>query len=233
MAAHALVPSESAVDQGRNRPILPAGGAAPQACRDGAGQGGGVPSLALSSHFETGRSRLVADLSGEWSRFGLWWLGLTRFRRRGPEARGPVAEVLRNDSPLFSRLFPLAVPDRAFADLENRQRRKSFVGSNPTPSAWFSGGLTTLSVFTPRPGSPRRVRLPTRPRPRLLPHTRLFAWVRPNPEPSYRLVQETQAGHGPRRSSKQRCFAKAAAALRHKKLQVLALQLQRSFPFDS
>ena len=122
---------------------------------------------------------------------------------------------------------------RGFVDLENRQRRKSFVGSNPTPSAWFSGGLTTLSVFTPRPGSPRRVRLPTRPRPRLLPHTRLFAWVRPNPEPSYRLVQETQAGHGPRRSSKQRCFAKAAAALRHKKLQVLAFQLQRSVPFDS
>jgi hypothetical protein len=27
-----------------------------------------------------------------------------------------------------------------------------------------------------------------------MPHTRLFAWVRPNPEPSYRLVQETQAG---------------------------------------
>ena len=31
-------------------------------------------------------------------------------------------------------------------------------------------------------------------KPRRLPHTRLFAWVRPNPEPSYRLVQETQAG---------------------------------------
>jgi hypothetical protein len=30
----------------------------------------------------------------------------------------------------------------------------------------------------------------------LLPHTRLFAWVTPNPEPSYRLVQETQAGQG-------------------------------------
>ena len=52
-----------------------------------------------------------------------------------------------------------------------------------------------LLVFRPRPGSPPRVRHPPRPRPRLLPHTRLFAWVRPNPEPSYRLVQETQAGH--------------------------------------
>ena len=160
---------------------------------------------------------------------GSVWLGSGRWakvsvaRCRGPRGRfAPVFLGVRFGS-----------ARRGFTDLENRQRRKSFVGSNPTPSAWFSGGLTTLSVFTPRPGSPRRVRLPTRPRPRLLPHTRLFAWVRPNPEPSYRLVQETQAGHGPRRSSKQRCFAKAAAALRHKKLQVLALQLQRSFPFDS
>ena len=39
---------------------------------------------------------------------------------------------------------------------------------------------------------------PTQPRcgarPRLLPHTRLFAWMRPNPEPSYRPVQKIQAG---------------------------------------
>jgi transposase InsO family protein len=45
-----------------------------------------------------------------------------------------------------------------------------------------------------RPGSPLRVRHPPRPRPRLLPHTRLFAWARPNPEPSCRLVQEIKAG---------------------------------------
>jgi hypothetical protein len=38
------------------------------------------------------------------------------------------------------------------------------------------------------------VRRPPRPRPRLLPHTRLFACFRPNLEPSHRLEQETQAG---------------------------------------
>ena len=38
---------------------------------DGAWLGGAVPFLAISSQFETGRSRLVADLSGEWSRFDL------------------------------------------------------------------------------------------------------------------------------------------------------------------
>ena len=137
--------------------------------------------------------------------------------------------------------------------LENRQRRKSFVGSNPTPSAfrngpveaayqrspsspaargrtamprsihsrsvtsawhWRSskasampgrsrppggttataGGLTDLSGFRLRPGSPPRVRLPPRPRPPPQPHAGLSASVRPNPEPSFRLVQEIQAG---------------------------------------
>jgi hypothetical protein len=35
------------------------------------GRGGWrIPLPVISSHFETGRSRLVADLSGEWSRFG-------------------------------------------------------------------------------------------------------------------------------------------------------------------
>ncbi len=46
---------------------------------------------------------------------------------------------------------------------------------------WLAGG-----------GAPR-VRLPPRPRPRLQPHT-LVAWVNPVPEPSYRLVQQIQAG---------------------------------------
>jgi hypothetical protein len=55
-------------------------------------------------------------------------------------------------------------------------------------SNWPHKGLSP-SVIHPCP-----THHPPRPRPRLLPHTRLFAWVRPNPEPSYRLVQETQAG---------------------------------------
>jgi len=55
---------------------------------------------------------------------------------------------------------------------------------------WPHKGLSP-SVIHPCP-----THHPPRPRPRLLPHTRLFAWARPNPEPSYRLVQETQAGHG-------------------------------------
>jgi hypothetical protein len=56
VAAHALVPSESAVDQGRNQPILPAGGAAPQACHDGTGEDEAVQFLAISSHYETCRT---------------------------------------------------------------------------------------------------------------------------------------------------------------------------------
>ncbi len=38
---------------------------------DGAWLGVAVQFLVISSQFETGRSRLVADLSGEWSRFDL------------------------------------------------------------------------------------------------------------------------------------------------------------------
>ena len=38
---------------------------------------------------------------------------------------------------MFSRVIAMAVPGGGFADLENRQRRKSLVGSNPTPSAFL------------------------------------------------------------------------------------------------
>jgi len=38
---------------------------------------------------------------------------------------------------------------------------------------------------------------PPLPRPRLMPRTRLSAWGRPKPELPCRLMQETQAGHGP------------------------------------
>jgi len=59
---------------------------------------------------------------------------------------------------------------------------------NTTPS-----GLTARWVIGPRPGSPPRVRLPPRPRPRLQPHT-LVTLVNPVPEPSYHLVQQIQPG---------------------------------------
>ena len=56
----------------------------------------------------------------------------------------------------------------------------------PVPERARSEGAVTL-------GEPVMCH-PPRPRPRLLPHTRLFASVRSTPEPSYRLVQEIQAG---------------------------------------
>ena len=43
---------------------------------------------------------------------------------------------------------------RAFADLENRQRRKSFVGSNPTPSAFLREKTQRASLRERPPGSP-------------------------------------------------------------------------------
>jgi len=67
-------------------------------------------------------------------------------------------------------------------------RSLSAGGMNTTPS-----GLTAHWVVGPRPGSPPRVRLPPRPRPRLQPHT-LGALVNPVPEPSSPLVQEIQPG---------------------------------------
>ena len=54
-------------------------------------------------------------------------------------------------------------------------------------------GHTARWVTRPRPGSPPRVRLPPRPRPRLQPHT-LVPLVTPVPKPSYRLVHEIQPG---------------------------------------
>jgi len=66
-------------------------------------------------------------------------------------------------------------------------RRTPGRSRRPLKKTTTTGGLTALLVFRPRPGWPPRVRHPPRPRPRLLPNTRLFAWVRPNPEPSYRL----------------------------------------------
>ena len=60
-----------------------------------------------------------------------------------------------------------------------------------------------LSIFRPRPGSPPRVRIPPRPRPRLQPHTRQFAWGRPNSEPispSTRNPSRSMPGKHPRRN---------------------------------
>ena len=84
----------------------------------------------------------------------------------------------------------------------------------PGRTTTTTGGLTALLVFRPRPGSPPRVRHPPRPRPRLLPHTRLFAWVRPNPEPSYPLVQEIQAGQSFPTQAVSKLGEKAVAAVK-------------------
>ena len=46
----------------------------------------------------------------------------------------PVPEGPSRVSALFKGV-PAGSARRGFAELENRQRRKSFVGSNPTPSA--------------------------------------------------------------------------------------------------
>ena len=50
----------------------------------------------------------------------------------------PVPEGPSRVSALFKGV-PAGSARRGFAELENRQRRKSFVGSNPTPSVFWSG----------------------------------------------------------------------------------------------
>jgi hypothetical protein len=77
---------------------------------------------------------------------------------------------------------------------------------NVTPS-----GLTARWVIGPRPGSPPRVRLPPRPRPRLQPHT-LVALVNPVPEPSYPLVQQIQPGQNVTQRKRDRIDARRPSA---------------------
>ncbi len=67
-------------------PICQPAGQAPKAPLTGQGS---VSFSAISSHFETRQPRLVADLSGEWSRIGSSCLDLTRFRSLGHGLGGP------------------------------------------------------------------------------------------------------------------------------------------------
>jgi len=65
------------------------------------GRAGGATFTDISSHLETGRSRLVADLSGEWSRFGSSCLGLSRFRRSGRMLLVPASTASGAFRPCF------------------------------------------------------------------------------------------------------------------------------------
>ena len=68
------------------------------------------------------------------------WLVVSRFgsiRVLASMAWRPVPEDPSRVLALFKGV-PAGSARRGFAELENRQRRKSFVGSNPTPSALFS-----------------------------------------------------------------------------------------------
>jgi len=121
---------------------------------------------------------------------------LARLRRRldalhaNPVARGRTASPRASTANFVTSAWPWRFSRPSATPGRSRQ---------PGRTTTTSGGLTALLVFRPRPGSPPPVRHPPRPKPRLQPHRRLFAWARPNPEPSYRLVQEIQAGqiHSP------------------------------------
>ena len=132
-------------DQGRPQPILQAGEEVPRLILTG--QGGGFPVLAIKSQIKTALSRLVRDLSGEWSRFGLLCLGLSRFvsvSRLGPGPRWLVEDGFRSVSPLFLRAIAMAVPGGALPTLKTGNGENSFVGSNPTPSVWVFAGVRRL-----------------------------------------------------------------------------------------
>ena len=61
------------------------------------------------------------------------WLGFAS----GTGGLSPRRRGLQERFVLVFRAVCAGSARRGFADLENRQRRKSFVGSNPTPSACF------------------------------------------------------------------------------------------------
>jgi hypothetical protein len=63
----------------------------------------------------------------------------------------PVPEDPSRVLALFKGV-PAGSARRGFADLENRQRRKSFVGSNPTPSVWVFASSRRGSFLSAIPG---------------------------------------------------------------------------------
>ena len=81
-------------------PICQPAGQAPKAPLTGQGS---VSFPAISSHFETCQPRLVADLSGEWSRFGVLCLGLARFRVLGQAPVGSSRTASGAFRPCFHR----------------------------------------------------------------------------------------------------------------------------------
>ena len=77
------------------------------------------------------------------------WLVVSRFVSISPAWTGPFFTRpgrLQKRFVLVFRAVCAGSARRAFADLENRQRRKSFVGSNPTPSVFFSEKTQRVSV---------------------------------------------------------------------------------------
>jgi hypothetical protein len=94
------------------------GRAMPEAAMIEQGRGRWPPFPAISSHFETGQVRLVADLSGEWSRFGSWWHGLARSYARGRSPAVPPPRASGAFRPCFLCRFASAVPERALPTLK-------------------------------------------------------------------------------------------------------------------
>ena len=105
---------------------------------------------AISSQFETGKSRLVADLSGEWSRFGPLCLGLARFRLLVPEAHRPVLEGISRVSSLFSGRFVQGVIGGALPTLKTGNgESRSWVRIPPHPFFWNGFFSAAEGLFRP------------------------------------------------------------------------------------
>jgi len=126
---------EQAVPKPRITELKSAGvKAVPEAAMTEQGRVGDPSPAVISSHFETLQPRLVRDLSGEWSRFGVFCLGLSRFRPLGPGSRWPVEDGLRSVSALFSRANPSGAPKPSLPTLKTGNgESRSWVQIPPHP----------------------------------------------------------------------------------------------------
>ena len=109
----------------------------------------GIPLLAISRHASRDLSVTCLVSGLDLSRSVSVWLDFASRARPRLTRRGRLQER-------FTLVFkgdPFGGARRGFADLENRQRRKSFVGSNPTPSVFFGEKTQRVSV---RGGPDRR-----------------------------------------------------------------------------
>ena len=84
------------------------------------------------------------------------WLGFARRALASAARRGRPQERF---TPVF-RAACAGSARRGFADLENRQRRKSFVGSNPTPSVFRNGFFSAVSWLLWGSSEPHESRRP-------------------------------------------------------------------------